>query len=436
MTVTPRTFVGFGFGAIQGGLFLYEAFRSGKFGRLVVAEVVPEVVAAVRRAQGRFRVNIATRSGIVVQEVQGVEVFNPAVPADARALADALAEASEIATALPSVEFYQRGEPTVAGLIAEAIQKKAARNDLPPAIIYTAENHNHAAEILQKLCDERLDERARADAHRSVQFLNTVIGKMSGVVTAPEEIEAEGLACLVEGSPRALLVEEFNRILITQIRLPGFNRGIAAFIEKPDLLPFEEAKLYGHNAVHALLGYLTARKGCRFMSDAAKDPSLIQLAREAFLQESGAALIARHRGLDPLFTPAGYQAYADDLLERMTNPYLRDRTERVIRDTPRKLSWDDRLIGTMRLALDAGVTPERFALGAAAALETLSTTPVGTRSTASVTLPEENGTRWNASLPDSALCALWSAPDQPPGRKAQLIQLITEAKAKLKTKES
>ena len=62
-------------------------------------------------------------------------------------------------------------------------------------------------------------------APRSVQFLNTVIGKMSGVVTAPEQIKAEGLACLVEGSPRALLVEEFNRILITQIRLPGFQAG-------------------------------------------------------------------------------------------------------------------------------------------------------------------------------------------------------------------
>src|ERR1035437_8405692 len=110
MSVLPKTFVGFGFGAIQGGLFLYEAFRSGKFGRLVVAEVVPEVVTGVRRAQGRFRINIATRTGIVVQEVTGVEILNPTVPADARALADALAEASEIATALPSVEFYQRGE--------------------------------------------------------------------------------------------------------------------------------------------------------------------------------------------------------------------------------------------------------------------------------------------------------------------------------------
>jgi mannitol-1-phosphate 5-dehydrogenase len=436
MTVAPKTFVGFGFGAIQGGLFLYEAFRSGKFGRLVVAEVVPEVVAAVRRAQGRFRVNIATRNGIVVQEVTGVEILNPTMPADAQALAAALAEASEIATALPSVDFFQRGEPSVAGLIAGAIQAKLARKDLPAAIIYTAENHNHAAEILQKLCDQRLDERARAEAPRSVQFLNTVIGKMSGVVTAPEQIKAEGLACLVEDSPRALLVEEFNRILITQIRLPGFKRGIEVFIEKPDLFPFEEAKLYGHNAVHALMGYLAARNGCRFMSEAAGDPALMRLAREAFLEESGAALIARYQGLDPLFTAAGYQAYADDLLERMTNPYLRDRIERVIRDTPRKLAWDDRLIGTMRLALDAGVTPRRFALGAAAALETLPVNPVGTRSTASVILPEQNGTRWNASLPGSALHALWSAPDQPPGRKAQLIELITEAQTKLRSKES
>ena len=132
-----------------------------------------------------------------------MEILNPTVPADARALVDALAEASEIATALPSVDFYQRGEPSVAALIAGAIQKKLARNDPPAAIVYTGENHNHAAEILQDLCDQRLDEPARTAAPGRIQFLNTVIGKMSGVVTAPEEIKAEGLACLVEGSPRA-----------------------------------------------------------------------------------------------------------------------------------------------------------------------------------------------------------------------------------------
>ena len=60
MTLTgTRTYVGFGFGAIQAGLFLYEAFRSEAFRRLIVAEVLPEVVSAVRRAEGYYTVNIA-----------------------------------------------------------------------------------------------------------------------------------------------------------------------------------------------------------------------------------------------------------------------------------------------------------------------------------------------------------------------------------------
>ena len=53
MTTPAKTFVGFGFGAIQGGLFLYEAFRSGKFGRLVVAEVTGMLTGPYAYAKGR-----------------------------------------------------------------------------------------------------------------------------------------------------------------------------------------------------------------------------------------------------------------------------------------------------------------------------------------------------------------------------------------------
>ena len=49
----------------------------------------------------------------------------------------------------------------------------------------------------------------------------------------------------------------------------GFARGITAFIEKDDLLPFEEAKLYGHNAIHALIGYLAHERGLTLMSQVA-----------------------------------------------------------------------------------------------------------------------------------------------------------------------
>jgi mannitol-1-phosphate/altronate dehydrogenase len=55
----------------------------------------------------------------------------------------------------------------------------------------------------------------------------------------------------------------------------------------------------------------------------------------------------------------------------MLNPHLRDAVARVTRDPRRKLGWNDRLIGTMRLALAQGVAPRRYALGAAAALQIL-----------------------------------------------------------------
>ena len=178
------TFVGIGFGPIQSGLFLYEAFRSGGFNRLVVAEVVPDLVAAVNRSGGRFRVNVATASGIERHEVSGVELYNPREPDGRRALIEAVAEASELSTALPSVSFYGRGEPgDVADLLSSGLRLKARRRG-PPAILYTAENNNHAAEILDRLLTPLL-----ADVPSGTwQSLNTVIGKMSGVVTDAVQI--------------------------------------------------------------------------------------------------------------------------------------------------------------------------------------------------------------------------------------------------------
>jgi mannitol-1-phosphate 5-dehydrogenase len=164
-----------------------------------------------------------------------------------------------------------------------------------------------------------------------------------------------------------VLVEEFNRILISRILLPGFTRGIRVFEEKDDLLPFEEAKLYGHNAVHALLGSLARLRGYASMSEVRGDAQLLSLGRWAFQRESGAALIAKHgKTGDPLFTDRGFEAYADDLLQRMTNPFLHDKVERIIRDPRRKLAWNDRFFGTMRLALARGITPNALAQGAAA----------------------------------------------------------------------
>ena len=334
------TFLGIGLGPIQTGIFLAGAAKGG-FDRIVIAEVNEELKKAVNAA-GSVTINIATADKVFSETYNNVEAYNPNDPAEVEKLIAAAAEADELATALPSVKFFAYCAPWLkAGF---ALQPERRR------FFYTAENNNHAAEELEK---------AIGVSFPNTYYLNTVIGKMSGVVAASED--RPGLA---PGVANAHLVEEFNTIYISSC--PGIEeRKVANLHVKQDLYPFEEAKLYGHNATHFLLGTLGKAAGCTTMDEISKFPELIEKARVAFFCESGSALIKKYAALnDELFTEAGFKAYVDGLLVRMTNPFLKDAIDRITRDPERKLSWDDRVIGTMRLVLSQGGNPVTFAEGA------------------------------------------------------------------------
>jgi mannitol-1-phosphate 5-dehydrogenase len=415
-----RTFVGFGFGAIQAGLFLCEAFRSGNFRRLIVAEVMPNAVQALRQSAGKYAVNVAYRDRVEAVEIGPIEIANPGNQNECKFLVAAVAEAAEIATALPSVAYYTSASPgSVHRILAEGLRRKAAAGG-PPAVVYAAENHNHAAEILEHAVLSEIPRNEHDRVHDRVSFLNTVIGKMSGVVTDPNEIEKQGLKTVTPFESRAVLVEAFNRILVSRTSFAGpaalgFHRGIEVFEEKPDLLPFEEAKLYGHNSTHAVAAYLGALLGVGRIADLERSPGVTAFLEAAFVNESGEALIRRHKGKDPLFTPEGYQAYATDLLQRMFNPYLGDTVERVGRDPERKLEWADRLVGTVRVALQQGVNPVRYAMGTAAAVTALD------KSTLDSNLPLQD-----------VLDPLWHKASPNPAEREAVLRVVEEGRTRLK----
>ena len=419
--MTEHIFTGFGFGPIQGGLFAKEAFQSGNFARIAVAEIDAELVDAVRANKGSYYVNVAKADGIETLKIDNVELLNPNVPADRQVLLDVLTQSTEIATCLPSVKFYEAGrENSVASLVAEGLKNNSRQG----AIIYAAENNNHAAEILQKAIENRMGVSLR----ENVQFLNTVIGKMSRVVTDPAEIAELKLATIAPGFGRAFLVEQFNRILVGRTTINDFRPGIDVFIEKDDLLPFEEAKLYGHNAVHSLLGFIGAVKRTTSMTELKNDRAVMEIGRAAFLQESGTALIKKYTNLgDRLFTEAGYRDYAEDLLERMTNPYLGDTVARVTRDIRRKLEIDGRIFGTMQLALEHDIEPQNMALGAMAGIAVLLKNAEGDN------LPIElrigNWRQLDGDNIDRILDWLWE--DRTCKLKAQLVGCVQNAKERL-----
>jgi mannitol-1-phosphate 5-dehydrogenase len=302
-----------------------------------------------------------------------VELADSAVAADRTRIVAAIADADEVTSALPSVAFYRTDAATSPHrLIAEGL---ALRTHPEPLLVLCAENHRHAAAILREAVLEAVPAVVRARVAARVRWADSVIGKMSGVIDDPAEISGRSLATITPTLPGAFLVEAFDRILVSRVDPDGgpsaVHPGMPVLREVEDLTPFEDAKLLGHNAIHALAAFLGGLLDLQLMADLAAVPGCMAFLRAAFIEESGRTLIARHGGSDPLFTPAGYAAFADDLLDRMVNPWLGDTVERAARDPRRKLGWDDRLIGLMRLAQAHDVPTPRVALGVAAGLEVL-----------------------------------------------------------------
>ncbi len=358
-------FVGFGFGAIQGGLFLPAAFSANAYSRLVVSEIDQQIVDQVRKTRGTYFCNIAESDGVRVQKIEGVEIYNPRVPLDRVKLVQAIAEAKEMCTALPSFKLYDSKQDSVAKIIADGLKIKLDQADLPSAVIYAAENDARAASRLRSACGQYLGNLSE----QRVVFSETVIAKMCSVVTDSNRIKEENLAPIGNGFPKAFLVEAFNEIMIEEKIPDNFTRGLSQFHTKPELEPFAITKFLGHNAVHALLGYLSKERGIVYMHEAGLRNDLIETVKTAFVEEVGVGLCREFSQVDdPLFTPTGFKDYAEDAVFRMINPFLRDPVDRVTRDPVRKLGWEDRLLGSMKLACEAGVEPRILSKGAALAL--------------------------------------------------------------------
>jgi mannitol-1-phosphate 5-dehydrogenase len=121
-------------------------------------------------------------------------------------------------------------------------------------------------------------------------------------------------------------------------------------------------KLYTFSAGHAAAAYLGALKGYRYIHSAIRDPEIRSSVVAAM--EEGQRGLARRYGPDL----AGDAAELEAIICRFENAALNDPVSRVGRDPRRKLGPEDRLVGAARLAEEAGVSPRRLALAAAAAI--------------------------------------------------------------------
>ena len=133
-----------------------------------------------------------------------------------------------------------------------------------------------------------------------------------------------------------------------------------------NMIPFEpfdffiKRKLYVHNMGHAVCAYLGDLLELDYIYQAIDKDEIYIIVRNA-MEESAAALSAKYE------VPLGdIMKHISDLLYRFTNGALKDTCKRVGGDPGRKLSPEDRLIGSARLALSQEIVPAYIAVGAAA----------------------------------------------------------------------
>ena len=265
---------------------------------------------------------------------------------DPEAVADAIAGAELMATAV-GVNILK----FIAAPLAGGLHKRCAQGGRPLNILI-CENKLGADAYLRELVYAHLTDAERAWAEENVGFVECSIGRM--VPAVPAQLAAE--------NPLSVCAEEFCMLPIDRDACRGGVPELAHIQPYSPFIFYIQRKLFLHNMTHAMTAYLGALYGDERLWECALRPEIKLLTWMA--AEESALALSREHGVDigPLLGNAA------DLHYRYENRLLGDTVARVGRDTRRKLSGEDRLVGAYKLCRRHGVKPVGIALGIAAGL--------------------------------------------------------------------
>lgn len=242
--------------------------------------------------------------------------------------------------------------PYIAKPIACGVKRRFENGNKTPLNIIICENKLGADSYLRELVSQNLNDEEKEYFNEYFGLVEASIGRM--VPATPDEIRQENML--------AVCVEEYCQLPVDKAAFKG------EIPEIVNLMPFEpfeffiQRKLFMHNMSHALTAYLGALNGCEYIWQAALDPSIKLLAFQALIESSQA--LSKEHGVDI----SELIEHSEDLLYRFENKLLGDTSLRVGRDTIRKLSKHDRLVGAHNLCKKQGIKPVYICLGIAAAL--------------------------------------------------------------------
>ncbi len=265
---------------------------------------------------------------------------------DQEAASEAIANCDIMATAVGA-----RILKFIIGNIVAGLRKRWERTDAPLNIII-CENLMDANLVLEKMLKEQLTPQECKRFDETVGLVEASIGRMVPVQT--EEMK--------DGDPMRVCVERYGYLPTDKAAFKGEIPEIRNMVPFAPFDFFIKRKLYIHNMGHATCAYLGDLMGLEYIYQSVDVPEIRLIVHNAML-ESAMALSKKYGvALD------GILLHINDLLHRFTNAALKDTCARVGGDPGRKLSPEDRLIGSATLALNEGITPAYICVGAGAGL--------------------------------------------------------------------
>ena len=305
-------------------------------------DVVDAVVDTLNQNH-KYPVRILSNEGHKDVDVLNVSAVNGN---NMDAVAEVIAGADIMATAVGARILKFIVPNIVAGL-----RKRWAMGKAPLNIII-CENLMDANKVLEEMLKAQLTEEEKAIFDQNVGLVEASIGRMVPVQT--EEMK--------DGNPMRVCVESYGFLPVDKA---AFKGEIPAITNMVPFEPFDfyiKRKLYIHNMGHATCAYLGDLLGLEYIYQAIDVPEVRIIVQNAMLESAQA--LSKTYGVEL----GSIVCHIEDLLYRFTNKALKDTCARVGGDPARKLSLEDRLIGSSLLAQKTGAIPAYIAIGAAAGL--------------------------------------------------------------------
>ncbi len=306
-------------------------------------DVNDTVINAMNEAH-RYPVDILVEGGVREEWAENISCVDGK---DAEAVAEAIAEADVMATAV-GVNILK----FIAAPVAGGLKKRWASGNETPFNIIICENLIGADKVLRDLIAQNLEDSEIEKLDALVGFVEASIGRMVPVQT-PE---------MQKGNPLRVCVEEYDRLPLDKAAVKGEFPPIKNVIWYTPFSFYIERKLYIHNMGHAMTAYLGDLLGCEYIWQAIEN-EVVELMVIRAMTASAIALAKRHGG-----DAAELYAHVQDLIRRFANRGLGDTVKRVGGDIRRKLSPGDRLVGAYKMCKEQGVDTIYIEAAIAAAL--------------------------------------------------------------------